>query len=363
MALLFSPACVVLLAFTMPPDIGEYQGTTFTPLIRGQVQTVDGTPLPRQISIDRVCPHGRMREASTDARGGFVLRLGELSSLGDASDYGSSGRMAGPGSGMPGQLGAMSAGPAPGIAGCELTAVASGYRSSSVDLSRMAAGDAIDAVNLYLVAAKKAPGTTISVASLKVPKDARRAFDEGIKEEKQGKIEEARQHFADATVKYPQYAPAWVELWRVCELELHPEQARRAYEQAVAADGKLVAPYLGLAGLAANRQDWPEVVIRTEQALQLDPITIVYLHLLNAVANYNLGRMQAAEASARLGIRLDVVHKLARLHLVLGKVLLRKKEYPAAAQSLQQYLQFTPDAPDRAEVQEEIHGIEKAPPP
>jgi regulator of sirC expression with transglutaminase-like and TPR domain len=79
----------------------------------------------------------------------------------------------------------------------------------------------------------------------------------------------------------------------------------------------------------------------------------------NAVANYELKNFDAAEKSARAGLKADTDHSQPRMNQLLGVVLASKQDYAGAAESLKNYLQIAPNGPDAEMVKKQLATIEQ----
>jgi len=105
---------------------------------------------------------------------------------------------------------------------------------------------------------------------------------------------------------------------------------------------------------------WQDVADASERVLQVNPADYPAAYYLNAMANLRLGKMDAAEKSAREAIRLDSANRNPRTSYVLGLILAEKREYGQAADSLNAYLRAAPNAPDAETVREQLRNIESA---
>jgi regulator of sirC expression with transglutaminase-like and TPR domain len=77
------------------------------------------------------------------------------------------------------------------------------------------------------------------------------------------------------------------------------------------------------------------------------------------VANYNLKQYDAAEKSAREAVKLDPKRINPRSGYLLGLVLAEKRDYAGAAAELTAYIKLAPNAPDAAQVKEQLAQLEK----
>jgi tetratricopeptide (TPR) repeat protein len=250
-------------------------------------------------------------------------------------------------------------GNAQSMAGCELRASLAGFRSDVVNLSGRRMFDNPDVGTIVLRRLANVEGTTISMTTLQAPKDARKAYDKAREALRKGKPADAQKELEKAVSAYPQFAAAWYELGLIHEKGNDPGEARKYYAQAMATDAKLVTPYLHLTQLAVRERKWQEAADTSDRAIKLDPVDFPDAYLFNAVANYNLKRFDAAEASARQAQKLDTAHRWPKADHVLGAILYAKKDFTGAAEQLRNYLTFAPDATDAGEVKAQLAEIEK----
>jgi tetratricopeptide (TPR) repeat protein len=258
-----------------------------------------------------------------------------------------------------GAMGSSSGSGTPNLFGCELKAVAAGFRSSTIELATYRAEEPIVG-KLVLERVERVQGTMISATSAAAPKDAQKAYKKGVDLEKKGKFDEAQQRFTDATNQYPRYADAWLEVGRLYLRQNQPDAAKNAFQQAIAADAKFVAPYVGLASIEAMRQNWQETARLTDQAITLDPIDFPNGYFYNSVANFNMGHFEVAEKNARKAATLDSQHRLPQIQSLLGRILLMKKDYPGALENFRTYLKNLPDAADAPDIRRQVQTLEQA---
>jgi Tfp pilus assembly protein PilF len=181
---------------------------------------------------------------------------------------------------------------------------------------------------------------------MQAPKDAKKAFEHGQKAAQKEKWAEAQQHFQKAVDAYPQYADAWASLGIVCLKLEQPEQARKAFEQSLAADPKYILPYSQLAQMAVGDKDWTRVAQLTDKALELNAYEFPAAYYYNSVAYYELKKFDRAEKSARTARRLDSQYRIPKIDLILSSLLLQRQDFNAAAQQLREFLKHSPAGPD-----------------
>ena len=331
--------------------------------LSGKVVMDDGTPPPDSVIIERVCNGVARPEGYTDSKGRFSFELGRNSHiLADASVGSADGsfpRETG-GSRQPSGFGNPMGGVSErDLIGCELRASLPGFRSDVVMLTGRRLFDNPDVGAIILHRLGNVEGTTISLTSLKAPKDAKKAFEKGRDLVRKKKPEKAQKELEKAVGLYPEYAAAWYELGRAMEMQNNAESAKNAYSKALAADAKFVSPYLQLADMAAREGKWQEVADTTERVVKLNPMSFPVAHFYNAVANYNLKNLDAAENSAREALKLDTQHRFPKIDHVLGVILAQKGNFTAAAEHMKGYLKLVPDASDAEMVKKQLTELER----
>ena len=350
----------------MPTQAGSFPGTDSNSLdlsqtglyFAGKVSMEDGTPPPDQVAIQMICSGAPRSLGYTDAKGRFSVNVRDRSSdsaVVDAPETGSYGGGASDlGMGVTGRM----RGPWT-LNGCELRAELAGFRSDSVNLfDRKAMGNP-DVGTIFLHRRAGVEGLTISATTAMAPASARKAFQKGRQEEGKGKWGEAQRQFQKAVDEYPKFAAAWYELGRSQELSNDIDRARKSYALSLSADPRFVSPYDRLAELAAKERKWQEVVDNTTGLLRLNAVDFPRAWYLNAFANFQLQNMEAAENSAREGIKADSIHRVPQLNYVLGVVLAQKQDYTGAAESLRAYVTLAPKAPDIDRVKQQLAEIER----
>lgn len=352
------------------PQLGEQQ--PFPEMRRpiflsGKVVLEDGTPPPEPVVIERVCNGVVRPEGYTDSKGRFSIELGRNAlmmadaSVGSAADAGFGGT-----GGFGTQRGSMAnlGSPMGGLSerdliGCELRASLPGYQSQVVMLSGRRLFDNPDVGTIILRRLGNVEGSTISMTSLSAPKDARKAYEKGREAVIKKKWTEAQKQLEKAVQLHPEYAAAWFELGRTFESQNNVAQAREAYGKALSADPKFINPYLQLAGIAARERNWEEVAEVTDRILQLNPFDFPGAYFYNAVANFNLRKLDAAEKSAKEALKLDTQHRFPKVNHLLGLILAQKHQFASAVTHLRNYLALVPDAPDAETVKKQLAEVEQ----
>jgi tetratricopeptide (TPR) repeat protein len=353
------------------PNLGSGGGAmganTSRPIyISGKVIIEDGSTVPQNVTIERVCSGIAKTVAYTDSNGRFSFPWNDRSMIvSDASDAGSGGSRSTSSGGFGSSQSAgggntLGADPFGNrMMNCALRASVAGFTSDTVDLFNRKTADSPDVGTVLLHRIAGVEGSSISLTSMMAPKDAKKAYEHGLQSLLKNKPNDAAKDFEKAVAVYPKYADAWVNLGKVRIEQQSIEPARAALKKAMEADPKLVAPYMELGLLAAKDAHWEESGRYLDRAVELDPVDFPQAWYADAVANYNLKKYDAAEKSAREAMKLDPRHVNPRSSYLLGLVLAEKKDYTGAAAELTAYLKLAPNAPDLAQVKDQLGQIEK----
>ncbi len=337
--------------------------------LRGRVATRDGAPVPNDVLVERVCNNRVRQEVYASPHGDFSMQLG---SRADSFPEASADATSPYGAARKDSLMGISRRE---LTNCELRASASGFHSSVISLLDLDTfGGSIDVGVIVVQRATKIEGTTLSAIPYKAPKDARRAYEKGLQAEKNGKLADARKYFETAVEIYPSSANAWFQLGTVLQRENQKDAARKAYTQATTIDSRFLPPYLSLASMAYQTGKWTEVLNLTNHILDLDPLnraavtgyildldpfTYAGAYFYNAVANYQLNKLDDAEKSGLKAEHLDLWTHFPQLHLLLAEIFARKNNYALAIAQIQTYLALAPHAKDADQAREQLAELEK----
>jgi tetratricopeptide (TPR) repeat protein len=320
--------------------------------LSGKVAIDDGTVVTEPVGIQTVCRGLKRTVTHSDSHGSFSFQLASpdgtpvTESVGDAETVWSNNTVP------------------RGSANdwwkdCELQAGLPGFSSTVIELSsQQSPSENIDIGRIVLHRIGLVQGFTISATSAMAPDEARKAYMKGLEDEKKSKWEAAHELFNKAVHIYSRYAIAWLELGRVQVQQNDPSGARQAFQHALEADPKFVSPYEELAQLAAHEKQWQEVVDTTEKLNALNPL-LPRAWFLSAVANYNLGRLEGAEKSARQGLKLDEERRIPRIEYLLALILMDQNALAEAAEHFRAYLQLAPKADDADAARKQLAQITK----
>ena len=337
--------------------------------LSGKVMMEDGGPPPEPVTIERMCSGNSPRpEGYTDSKGHFSIELGRNQGMfADAStggsDFGDSFPTAGGqrntgmgGMGMPGGGRAISE---RDLMNCEIRASLPGFRSDVVSLAGRRSLDNPNVGTILLKRLANVEGLTTSATTLMAPKEAKKAYDKARDLMRKKKPEEALKEYEKALGLYPKYAVAWYELGLVHDTAQRDAEAQAAYAKSLEADPKFIKPYMSIAAALVREKKWQEAAATTEKAIKLNPYDFPGAYLYNSLANYNLQQMDAAEQSAREGMKADKDHRMPKLAHILGVVLAQKQDFAGAAENMKLYLKHAmPGTGDVDVVKKQLEQVE-----
>lgn len=330
--------------------------------LSGKVMFDDGTPPNNDIRIERVCGINAQFEAHTDSKGRFSFQLDNNPFAATDIDPANAGNAAG----YPNrQMDSRNAGTTrPGgydqYWNCEIRASYPGYRSDVVELSGRRPLDNPDVGTILLHRLMNVKGTTISLTTALAPKHAQKDYEKGVQLAQKGKFDEAEEHLLKATEAYPKYAIAWFALGQVQQKQNKAGEARKSFQAAASADNKFVSPYDQLALLAARDGNWGDAANFSKQVIDLNPVEFPSDFWYNAVANYNLKKMDEAQKSAQELLKVDTKHQFPEAEGMLAQIYLQKGKYDEAAAHLKAYLALAPNAKNADALKMELLKLEQA---
>lgn len=234
---------------------------------------------------------------------------------------------------------------------CPVTISLAGYRTMDATLKSGAV--------IVLKRMGDHESSTVSMTSLNAPKEARKAFEKAQAAMSESKWEVAQKNLEKAVGLYPEYAQAWCDLGETLRSQSKGTEARAAWQHALQVDPKYLKSYLQLARLDLQEGRAEDALATTNRALELNPIEYPGIYFFNAVANFNLKRLDAAERSVRQAIEHDGAHEIPRAESLLASVLANRGNLREAIEHFNKYLEYDPKAPDADVVKKQIAALER----
>ncbi len=201
-------------------------------------------------------------------------------------------------------------------------------------------------------------GDTVSVTDLSIPDDARKEFELGqkilmVQHDVSGSIE----HFQKAIQMDNSFPQAYTMLGMAYVQEKQWKDAQTALEKAVQLDPKSGPAYLFLGASLNQEKDYAAAEKVLTRGLELEP-QAPEGHYELAKTYWALGHWQEAEPHAVKAVSMEP--NLPPVHVLMGNILLRKRDNQGALKEYQEYLRLDPKGPMAPAVQGVVDKIQKA---
>ena len=191
------------------------------------------------------------------------------------------------------------------------------------------------------------PGVvSLAEASQQIPKDAKKAFEEGLRLKADNHIDQALKIFTRAIDLYPSYFQALAERGQLYIAKSQIAQAIADLERAVKLNEEWGPALRGLGYCYLEQQKFEDAARFLERAIAAEP-GVANTHLFMGIASLALDRREPAKNALQESLRLDP--KVAvTAHIYLADLYARQERYTEAADELKIYLTASPGAPNAA---------------
>ncbi|MBI4460484.1 MAG: tetratricopeptide repeat protein [Acidobacteria bacterium] len=322
--------------------------------ISGRVVAENGKPLQESLGVELAC-ESRLVQAIRSGLGGyFTFSLG--TNLGGGNlDFSASNETAMGGARGPGEVQRSYSGT---MGSCEVRVSVPGYYPISQPILEQPTTGRLELGTLRLRRIAGVQGTYVSLTSLMVPNKARDEYEKALKDLEKNRADSAQQHLQKAVALYDGYAAAWNELGQLYVAGGKKEEAAEAFEKAIVADSEYLQPYLSLASLQLQNQQWQETVDTAKRILELDSNLGIASFLL-ALGNFNLHHLEAAEKNA-LEAEKKPHERTPQVHMLLAEIFFQKRDYDGVATHLRSYLEEDPDGPFAEQARKGLEDLKQS---
>jgi tetratricopeptide (TPR) repeat protein len=183
-------------------------------------------------------------------------------------------------------------------------------------------------------------------AAQNIPKPALKAYEQGLKLQKENKGEQALNAFNQAIELYPEYFQALTERANLLMGSGKLTEATADFGRALRLNEKYVPALRGLGYCQIQQKQFEAAVNNLEQAFVMEPKVPLTLLLLG-YANLSLNRYEPAKQCLEEALKLGP-ESAARAHVYLAQVFAHEQKFKEAADSIHRYLSLKPDAADAA---------------
>ncbi|MBL8203977.1 MAG: tetratricopeptide repeat protein [Blastocatellia bacterium] len=190
----------------------------------------------------------------------------------------------------------------------------------------------------------------VSVDEAAIPKPARKAYEQGLKLQKEKQTQLALAQLNQAIELYPSYVQALTERGNVLTQQNRLVEAEADFAQALKLNGKYAPAWRGIGYCQIQQKNFAAAVRNLENAFALEPNVPMTLFLLG-YGNLSLNRYEEAKQCLQQALRID--EKIAaRAHVYLGEIFAHEQKFKEAADEIRAYLKVKPDATDAAYLKE-----------
>lgn len=182
----------------------------------------------------------------------------------------------------------------------------------------------------------------------KIPKDAKKAFLQGLKLRERNQSDKALDSLSRAIELYPDYYQALTERGDLYVRERRLDDAAADFEQALKINAHYAQALRGAGYCKLEKGEFEQAVRDFEQSIYADPNN-ASTHLLLGVANLQLDRLDAAKAALLKALTFNP--PALRAHIHLANIYAKEHLYEQAANELQKYLDAEPVIQDRANLE------------
>ncbi len=241
--------------------------------------------------------------------------------------------------------------------GCTVRAELAGFHSTSDTITQRVMRDNPFLQDITLSREENAPGTDVSTVTGSVP-EAQKYFQKAHDEWMRRTSEAAKTDLEQVVKLDPKFAEAWYLLGRI-QAASDVNAATESLKQAQAQDPRFVAPCVWLAMIAIQKRDWQEASVWSSRALALNPTGTPRIWYENAIADFRLGKNEAAHAAAERALAMDPEHTVQNAEEVLALTLIDKGDYSGALDHLRNSLTYVPSGPDADLIKKQIAFVEQ----
>jgi tetratricopeptide (TPR) repeat protein len=242
--------------------------------------------------------------------------------------------------------------------GCVIEGTVPGFHSTAITITQHMLREQPEIGTIMLSRIGRGSATTLSRTTETASPKAIKFFEKARAEMLQHNASDAERDLHKAVQNDPQFAEAWLQLGKIQQAS-DPQAAKDSFSKALAADSEFVLPYEQLAALAAQSGNWQEVLDNTNHMAQLYPEGTPQCWYLNALANFQMGKPDLAEASANKSLAIDPRHSVLNTEQLLAVILARKGDLAGALDHLRSSVKYVPPGPNSDMLKQQIAQLEQ----
>jgi tetratricopeptide (TPR) repeat protein len=202
---------------------------------------------------------------------------------------------------------------------------------------------------------KAAPGSTVDLAYLKLPRKAQQEFERALRSSNEGNYDRSVRSLRTVLELEPNFSPAHNQLGINLYLLGRRQEAAQAFLKATQLDTCYSHAFFNLGKLLNESGDHLSAIEFLRAGLACDFKSALGFFQLG-VAYYQLNSLQVAESYLKKALELDSDHTHP-IRLELANLYLKRGEVPSATAQLTAFLQENPDAPQAAQVRKTLQRL------
>ncbi len=193
--------------------------------------------------------------------------------------------------------------------------------------------------------------------SREFPKKTLKEFQKGVDADRQGKPDDAIEHYEKALSYSPNFYPAHNNLGSAYLARRNFEMAETQFEAALKANQNDAQAHFNLGNVLLMTKRYPAADHEIEEGLQRQPSS-AFGYFLQGSLYSRTGRTELAEKSLQKALQLDP--KMPQVYLQLVNLYLQQKRTPDAIAELEAYLKAFPDSPFSPQARESLKRLQGA---
>lgn len=184
----------------------------------------------------------------------------------------------------------------------------------------------------------------------KIPREARKAFNEGLKFRDNDEPLKALESFSRAVDLYHDYYQAFSERGDVNVSQRKLEEAAADFDRALKINAHYGPALRGSGYCKLEKREFADAIELFEKSVSNDPNN-ANTHLLLGIANLELDRRESAREALQKALSFDT-QPVPRAHIYLANLYARERQYLKAADELHKYIEADPVAADAGGMRE-----------
>jgi tetratricopeptide (TPR) repeat protein len=183
-------------------------------------------------------------------------------------------------------------------------------------------------------------------AAQNIPKAARKAYEQGMKLQKENQADKALAQFNQAIEQFPEYFQAITERGNVLMQQNNLAEAEKDFARALKIYDKYTPALRGIGLCQIQQREFAAAVSNLENAFVLEPNAPATLMLLG-YAHLSLNHYDESKQCLQQALKLGP-ESVPRAHVYLAEVYAHEQKFNEAAEEIRAYLKEKPDASDAA---------------